>query len=387
MTSDPDKISEIMRLAGVPGREMEKVRPALQKMSSTEIDERLNRLEARERRLSNWRAKRGRPMVNDKYASDRYKVVQAADRVGPDLIEVLKEIKLAYGVLEGQFRGLQNAIRVLGSSKHASSRLTVLGRLFAELRNKLNGLSTSDNTYDEAVARQVIAAFDAWRVATGSLADNISSEIGSLLNHPVLPTAKPVLFGTGAVEALARLANTAVRFRPRVFIGANTEGVAISQVLAHQLKGADAQIIQVTSRDRGELSWQNPIVPISSGSTIAIVGDTAHSGKTLSRVVEEAKRRFDTDRVYCMALASSDAAVVELANHCHLVFHYLSFESNPTLDFDAKSGVRIEAGNYTFRKDDKDFRLPADFVHMARDQMSQTFPDSEIPWLPAVPIS
>ena len=361
MNENSEKISEILTLSGVPRRDFDVARRSLQKLNTEELDSRLNRLQARGDRMKAWRKARTAAVLG------------VSEGISYNAFKVWHER------IDAELRGMLEMTKTLGQS--SSEVESYIAQFLDILQQGQKRLTEDEDRLTEGRV-DVGAQLAVIKSTAEGLFQRLLYQVSALSSHNILPKDRPVVSGTGAIDAFARLENNLVQRRPDVLVATNEEGLNVARVLVHDLGMENLPIVKVTGSSE-DLHW-NSTKNLKSGCRVAIVGHAAHSGLTLMRTLSEARQKFGSD-VYCMVLASSENAATKLSSECDFIFHHLSLSGNPLLDFDPARGVKIEVKEndrkYVFVSAKGRVPIHSDSLKVARRELAEAFPDG--PLLPA----
>jgi len=375
-----DKITEIMTLIGVSPRDFKRAAANFRRMSPPDLDARLTRLHASERRLEAWRAEQ---VVHHAPA-------QAAEQA-PSIDELTQKLEASNAFINRHLNDLISLVDRLQRWQRAvpgniglavSAMVERIGAYAARRADRgLIEIAERARRGENSVIgqRQLVSSLNdslSKNQATVAAFEAIRQQIAELLNHPILWSDSGPVQGEAAVQALARMENSIDFYKPDMLVGMNAEGFGISQVVKADL-GLTVPIVKAYGdATTVELEGAQGLHP----RTVCIVGHVAWSGETLERARKLLGSRYNTDRIFGAVLVASTSAAERLRVQGPFVYHQVTEATQFDLSFDPAKGVSIERDQYVIGAGPEGLPVTRESLRLARTQLAAAYRGSMEGW-------
>jgi len=301
---------------GVPTRDLVAVRGNLEKLSTHEVDRKLEKLRTGSATISAWRDTRGKAKLAPSHAPSE-DVADSVARVDKNLSKLIEMLgRLDKGVLP-----LVEKLRSRGAEK-----ATVDPKAASNFQDFVEKIASASATTEFAA-----------HLATRTLE--------RLLEHPLLPSNRDWLTTSDTLDAFGRVANAVAKKRPNLMVALN-EGLGVAEVLKDLLR-LDAPIVTLHGSADTGLSWGPDHFTTHDLPVVWVIGHVARTGTTLLTAIEEARARYHAEDVFGAVLAASTDAA---ENFEQFFFHQLAESSTINLQMEAGVARRRVALSHALLK-------------------------------------
>jgi hypothetical protein len=367
--STEQKITEIMTLIGVNPRDFERAAVNFRRMEPAEIDARLLRLQAGEKRLQAWRAG---PTTE---RPSQVVVPNAA------ILRLTRDLEASNRVIGSHLNDLKHLIDRLRRWEQAiprtiSTAVSTITEQLVSLASRRNQPWADDiaekvrrGVHGTVTETQLIASQARNRDTIAAL-EKIRQQLADVLHHPILWSDGGPVGHYTVVEALARMENSIAFYQPDVLVAMNAEGLGISQLLRDDMQ-LDLPIVTVHGDVTTPMQFEN--AQGLQAKTVCVVGHVAWSGATLERTTQLLGPMFKTDKIFGAVLVASGQATERLRTLGPFVYHGVIETTQFDLGVDPAQGIEIQRDGYIIGGTSTGTTVTRESLRQARSQVANTY--------------